>query len=169
MKFMKINNFLKVMMAAVAIVIGVSSCDSDDDDSAVAVADEVVGSYTGEQVITIMGDPEDDTATFKFVKSSDSSIDMIIPQSGEGMMVIPALTVKNIPLKKYNNGASGTLDSFTGTVINAKGEEKTFTVSKLMVVFDTNPKGKAVVATYVLKYGSMPFEMVTTFNGSKDK
>ena len=32
-----------------------------------------------------------------------------------------------------------------------------------------NPKGKAVVATYVLKYGSMPFEMVTTFNGSKDK
>jgi hypothetical protein len=168
MKFMKINNFLKVMMAAVAIVIGVSSCDSDDD-SVVAVADEVVGSYTGEQVITIMGDPEDDTATFKFVKSSDSSIDMIIPQSGEGMMVIPALTVKNIPLKKYNNGASGTLDSFTGTVTNAKGEEKTFTVSKLMVVFDTNPKGKAVVATYVLKYGSMPFEMVTTFNGSKDK
>ena len=168
MKFMKINNFLKVMMAAVAIVIGVSSCDSDDD-SAEAVADEVVGSYTGEQVITIMGDPEDDTATFKFVKSSDSSIDMIIPQSGEGMMVIPALTVKNIPLTKYNNGASGTLDSFTGTVTNAKGEEKTFTVSKLMVVFDTNPKGKAVVATYVLKYGSMPFEMVTTFNGNKDK
>lgn len=165
---MKINNFLKVMMAAVAIVIGVSSCDSDDD-SAEAVADEVVGSYTGEQVITIMGDPEDDTATFKFVKSSDSSIDMIIPQSGEGMMVIPALTVKNIPLTKYNNGASGTLDSFTGTVTNAKGEEKTFTVSKLMVVFDTNPKGKAVVATYVLKYGSMPFEMVTTFNGNKDK
>lgn len=165
---MKINNFLKVMMAAVAIVIGVSSCDSDDD-SVVAVADEVVGSYTGEQVITIMGDPEDDTATFKFVKSSDSSIDMIIPQSGEGMMVIPALTVKNIPLTKYNNGASGTLDSFTGTVTNAKGEEKTFTVSKLMVVFDTNPKGKAVAVTYSLKYGSMPFEMVTTFNGSKDK
>lgn len=168
MKFMKINNFLKVMMAAVAIVIGVSSCDSDDD-STVAVADEVVGSYTGEETIVIMGDPEDDTATFKFVKSSDSSIDMIIPQSGEGMMVIPALTVKNIPLKKYNNGASGTLDSFTGTVTNAKGEEKTFTVSKLMVVFDTNPKGKAVVATYVLKFGSMPFEMVTTFNGNKDK
>lgn len=168
MKFMKINNFLKVMMAALAIVIGVSSCDSDDD-SEVAVADEVVGSYTGEQVITIMGEPEDDTATFKFVKSSDSSIDMIIPQSGEGMMVIPALTVKNIPLTKYNNGASGTLDSFTGTVTNAKGEEKTFTVSKLMVVFDTNPKGKTVVATYVLKYGSMPFEMVTTFNGNKDK
>jgi hypothetical protein len=168
MKFMKINNFLKVMMAAVAIVIGVSSCDSDDD-SVVAVADEVVGSYTGEETIVIMGEPEDDTATFKFVKSSDSSIDMIIPQSGEGMMVIPTLTVKNIPLKKYNNGASGTLDSFTGTVTNAKGEEKTFTVSKLMVVFDTNPKGKAVVATYVLKFGSMPFEMVTTFNGSKDK
>lgn len=165
---MKINNFLKVMMAAVAIVIGVSSCDSDDD-SAVAVADEVVGSYTGEETIVIMGDPEDDTATFKFVKSSDSSIDMIIPQSGEGMMVIPALTVKNIPLTKYNNGASGTLDSFTGTVTNAKGEEKTFTVTKLMVVFDTSSKGKAVVATYVLKYGSMPFEMVTTFNGSKDK
>lgn len=168
MKFMKINNFLKVMMAAVAIVIGVSSCDSDDD-SAVAVADEVVGSYTGEETIVIMGEPEDDTATFKFVKSSDSSIDMIIPQSGEGMMVIPALTVKNIPLTKYNNGASGTLDSFTGTVTNAKGEEKTFTVTKLMVVFDTNPKGKAVAVTYVLKYGSMPFEMVTTFNGSKDK
>lgn len=165
---MKINNFLKVMMAAVAIVIGVSSCDSDDDDPAVAVAEQVAGSYTGDEVITIMGEPEDDDATFQFVKTSDSTVDMIIPQSGEGMMVIPPLTVKNIPLTKINKSITGKLDSYSGTVTNAAGAEKAFTVSNLVVIFEDVPKGKAVVVTFSLKYGSMPFDMVTTFNGNKN-
>ena len=165
---MKINNFLKVMMAAVAIVIGVCSCDSDDDEPVVAVAEQVAGSYTGDIVITVMGEPEDDDATFQFTKTSDTTVDMIIPQSGEGMMTIPPLTVKNIPLAKVNESIMGKLASYSGTVTNASGAEKAFTVSDLVVVFEDAPKGKAAVVTYSLKYGSMPFDMVTTFNGNKN-
>lgn len=166
---MKIKIFMNMMVAAVAIVLGTSSCSSDDDEPAVAVASQVAGSYTGDESITIMGEPEDDTATFVFAKASDNSIDMTIPQSGsEGPMVIPPLTVKNIPLTKVNESIVGKLSSFTGTVTNASGAEKAFTVSNLTVIFEDVPKGKAVVVSYTLKYGSMPFDMVTVFNGNRN-
>ncbi len=159
---------MTVMIAAVAIVMGMSSCSSDDDEQEVALAQQVVGSYSGDEVITIMGDPDDGSATFEFVKASDTSIDMTIPQSGsEGPMVIPPLTVKNIPLSKVNQSIVGRLSSFDGTVKNASGAEKAFTVSDLTILFEDVPSGKAVVVAYTLKYGSMPFDMVTTFNGSK--
>lgn len=153
-------------MGAVALVLGVCSCSSNDDDEPeVAVVTQVVGTYTGDEVITIMGEPEDGKATFQFTKASDTSIDMVIPQSGDGGMVIPPLTVKNIPIAKADKSIVGRLTSFAGTVINSAGAEKAFTVSDLMVVFEDVPQGKAVVVTYVLKYGSMPFDMVTAFNG----
>ena len=165
---MKFKSFMTMAMGAVALVLGVCSCSSDDDDEPeVPVAAQVVGTYTGDEVITIMGEPEDDTATFQFTKASDTSIDMIIPQSGDGGMVIPPLTVKNIPVAKVKESIVGKLTTFAGTVTNSAGAEKAFTVSDLMVVFEDVPKGKAVVVTYVLKYGNMPFDMVTAFNGDR--
>ena len=165
---MKIKSLIAMMMAAVAIVVGMSSCSSDDDEPEVALSAQVVGSYTGPEVITIMGEPEEDNATFVFSQSSETTIDMTIPQSGEGMMVIPPLTVKNIPLSKVNQSIMGRLSSFAGTVTNASGAEKAFTVSDVTVIFEDVPNGKAVVASFTLKYGSMPFDMVTTFTGNKN-
>ena len=165
---MKINSFLKVMMAAVAVVIGVCACSSDDDEPEVAVASQVAGTYTGTNVILIMGEGDEETVTYEFTKSSETTIDMTIPQSGDGMMAIPPLTVKNIPLTKIGKSITGSLSSYAGTVLNSAGAEKAFTVSNLMVMFEDVPKGKAVVATFTLKYGSMPFDMVTTFNGDKN-
>ena len=165
---MKIKSLIAMMMAAVAIVVGMSSCSSDDDEPEMALAAQVVGSYTGTEVITIMGEPEEDNATFVFSQSSETTIDMTIPQSGEGMMVIPPLTVKNIPLSKVNQSIMGKLGSFAGTVTTANGSEKAFTVSNVTVIFEDAPKGKAVVASFTLKYGNMPFDMVTTFTGNKE-
>ena len=165
---MKIKSFIAMMMAAVAIVVGMSSCSSDDDEPEVALAAQVVGSYTGMEVITIMGEPEEGTSTFVFSQSSETTIDMTIPQSGEGMMVIPPLPVKNIPLSKVNESIMGRLGSFAGTVTTANGSERAYTVSDVTVIFEDVPKGKAVVVSFTLKYGSMPFDMVTTFTGNKD-
>ena len=165
---MKIKSFIAMMMAAVAIVVGMSSCSSDDDEPEVALAAQVVGSYSGMEVITIMGEPEEGTSTFVFSQSSETTIDMTIPQSGEGMMVIPPLPVKNIPLSKVNESIMGRLGSFAGTVTTANGSERAYTVSDVTVIFEDVPKGKAVVVSFTLKYGSMPFDMVTTFTGNKD-
>lgn len=161
---MKIKSFMAMMVAAVTIVLGMSSCSSDDEPE-VAVATQVAGSYTGNEIVMVMGEESsNDTKTYSFTKVSDTTIDMAIPEMGMGgMMTIPPLTVKNIPLTKSGDAIMGKLDSFAGTVLNASGSERTFTISNITVALKDN----TVVVTFSLKYGSMPMSMETTFTGTK--
>ena len=164
---MKFKSLMTMMVAAVAIVLGNCSCSSDDDEPEVAVASQVLGTYSGNEVITIkVGDEEEEssneTKTYVFAKMSDTSIDMTVPEMGMGMMTIPSFVVKNIPLAKDGNTIKGKLASYSGTVKNAKGEEKAYVVSNVALIFND----KTVVATYSLKYGNMPFLMTTTFTGT---
>lgn len=154
---------LMTIMAAVVIVSGISSCGSDDDEQEAAVATQVAGSYKGNEVIMIMGEESsNDTKTYEFAKVSDTSVDMTIPESGEtGFMMIPKLMVKNIPLTKNGNTISGSVASYSGTVTNASGAEKAYTISNVAVVFSD----KNVAVTFSLKYGTMPMTMETTFTG----
>ena len=97
---MKIKSFMTMMVAAAAFVFSMSSCGSDDDAPEVAVATQVAGSYTGSELMIVMGEPDESTKTFEFTKSTDTSVDMMIPEYGEGMMSLPKMPVKNIPLTK---------------------------------------------------------------------
>ncbi len=160
---MKIKVFM-TMLAAVAVVVGFSSCGSDDDEPDTALASQVIGSYTGEEVMTVMGDDSNSTTTYEFTKSSDISVDMTIPPTaGGGPMALPALPVKNITLIKSGNNITGKVSLYSGTVTNSAGDEKSYTVSDLVAIFN----GKAVVVTYVLKYGNMPFPFVGKFTGTR--
>ena len=102
-----------------------------------------------------------DTKTYEITKTSDMTVDMTVPEWGMGMMTIPSFSVKNISLTKSGNSITGKLASYSGTVKNAKGEEKAYTVSDVTLMFSD----KTVVATYSLKYGNMPFLMMATFTG----
>ena len=161
---MKIKSFM-MMVAAATVVLGFSSCSSDDDESEVAVATQVAGSYTGKEVVMVMGEESsNETKTYLFAKTIDTAVDLTIPEMGMGgHMSIPALLVKNIPLKKIDNIINGNLSSYTGTVTNADGDEKAFTITKLAIVVDN----KNIAVTYSLKYGNMPMSMETTFIGTK--
>ena len=160
----KMKKLMMMMVAAVALVVSVSSCGSDDDDAPeVAVAEQVAGSYTGQEIMTVMGEPDEGTKTFVFVKSTDSSVDMTIPEYGEGMMSLPALPVKGITLTKSGNTITGKLAKYEGTVTDAKGGEKAYTVSDVTVIFSD----KTVVVTFKQKYGNMPFEFAGQFTGTK--
>ena len=158
---------LMTVMAAAAVVLGMSSCGSDDApaEAPVAVATQVEGSYSGNEVIKVMGsESSNTTTTYQFVKAADAAIDMTIPQSGEeGGMMIPALPVKNIPLTKNGNTITGKLDKYEGKVTTSAGAEKAYTISNLVVVFNSN----LVSVTFSLKYGNMPMTMETTFAGQK--
>ena len=160
---MKIRSFMTMMVAAAALVIGVSSCGDDKDEPEVAVAAQVAGSYTGNEVMTVMGEPDESVKTFEFTKATDISVDMTIPEYGEGMMSLPALPVKGITLTKNGNNIAGTLASYTGSVKNTDGAEKAYTVSNVTVLFND----KNVVVTFSLKYGNMPFDFVGQFTGTK--
>ena len=160
---MKIKSFLTMSFAAVALVLGVCACGSDDDEPEVAVADQVVGSYTGTEVLTVMGEVDESTETFEFSKSTDSSVDMVIPKYGEGMMTVPALTVKGIMLTKSGNTITGKLAKYEGVVKSADGSEKAYTVSDVTVIFSD----KTVVVTFTQKYGNMPFAFEGQFTGTR--
>ena len=159
---MKIKSFM-MMMATMAFVFGVCSCGSDDDEPEVSVATQVAGSYTGVEVMTVSGEDDEGTKTFEFTKATDSSIDMTIPEYGEGGMALPKMPVKGIVLTKSDNNITGRLASYSGTVTNASGAEKAYTVNDVTVLFSD----KNVVVTFTLKYGNMPFAFAGRFTGTK--
>lgn len=162
---MKIKSFMMMMVAAATVVLGFSSCGSDDDEPEVPVATQVAGSYTGQEIVMVMGEESsNEIKTYTFAKTLDTAVDLTIPEMGMGgSMTIPALLVKNIPLKKIDKTISGLLTSYAGTVTNAAGAEKAFTITNLAIVVDD----KNIAVTYSLKYGNMPMSMETTFIGTK--
>ena len=159
---MKIKSLTIALIASLATVLVTSSCSSDDEPEA-PVAAQVAGSYTGNEVIMVDNEESsNETKTYEITKVSDTSVDMTVPEWGMGMMTIPSFVVKNIPLAKSGNTITGKLASYSGTVKNAKGEEKAYVVSNVALIFND----KTVVATYSLKYGNMPFIMTTSFTGT---
>ena len=159
---MKIKSLTIALIASLATVLGTSSCSSDDEPEA-PVAAQVAGSYSGNEVIMLDNEESsNETKTYEITKVSDTSVDMTVPEWGMGMMTIPSFVVKNIPLAKSGNTITGKLASYSGTVKNAKGEEKAYVVSNVALIFND----KTVVATYSLKYGNMPFIMTTSFTGT---
>lgn len=159
------KKFLTMTMAVMALVVSMSSCSKDDDAPEVAVAEQVAGTYSGNEIVMVMGEESsNETKIYSFEKVTDTSVDMLIPEMGMGgHMSIPALQVKNIPLKKNGNTIGGELASYAGTVINADGAEKAFTITGLVILID----GNNIAVTYSLKYGNMPMSMETTLIGTK--
>ena len=159
---MKIKSLTIALIASLATVLGTSSCSSDDEPEA-PVAAQVASSYTGNEVIMVDNEESsNETKTYEITKVSDTSVDMTVPEWGMGMMTIPSFVVKNIPLAKSGNTITGKLASYSGTVKNAKGEEKAYVVSNVALIFGD----KTVAGTYSLKYGNMPFIMTTSFTGT---
>ncbi|MBE6249658.1 MAG: hypothetical protein E7106_10450 [Prevotella sp.] len=159
------KRFMTMTLAALAFVVSMSSCSKDDDAPEVAVAELVAGTYSGNEIVMVMGEESsNETKIYSFEKVTDTSVDMLIPEMGMGgHMSIPALQVKNIPLKKNGNTIVGELASYAGTVINADGAEKAFTITGLVILID----GNNIAVTYSLKYGNMPMSMETTLIGTK--
>lgn len=159
---MRIKSLTIALIASLATVLGTSSCSSDDEPEA-PVAAQVAGSYSGNEVIMVDNEESsNETKTYEITKVSDTSVDMTVPEWGMGMMTIPSFVVKNIPLAKDGNTIKGKLASYSGTVKNAKGEEKAYVVSNVALIFGD----KTVAGTYSLKYGNMPFIMTTSFTGT---
>ena len=161
---MKFKSFMTMTIAAMAFVMSMSSCSSSNDDAPeTPVANQVAGSYTGTEVMTVSGEADENTETFEFTKATDVSVDVTLPEYGEGMMTVPAMPVKGISLTKSGNTITGKLAKYEGTVKNAKGDEKSYTVTDFVVIFND----KTVVLTFKMKYGNMPFDFEGQFTGTK--
>ena len=158
------KKLMTMTIAAMAFVMSMSSCSSSNDDAPEApVANQVAGSYTGKEVMRVSGEADENKETFEFTKATDVSVDVTLPEYGEGMMTVPAMPVKGISLTKSGNTITGKLAKYEGTVKNAKGDEKSYTVTDFVVNFND----KTVVLTFKMKYGNMPFDFEGQFTGTK--
>ena len=161
---------MTMTLAAMAFVFSMSSCSSssNDDQPEVPLATQVVGSYTGTEIVLVNAEESsNETKTYQFTKVTDVSVDMVIPEVGMGMMTIPSIPVKNMPVTKNGNSITGKLDMYPPsediTVKNAQGEEKKFNIKDLTFILSD----KTIAVTFSLKYGNMPMWMDFQFTGSK--
>lgn len=153
-------------MAAMAFVFGMSSCSSSDDDAPeTPLAEQVAGSYSGNEIFVVDNEESsNETKTYKLTKITDTSVDLQIPEVGMGMMTIPSFPIKGISLSKDGNTVKGKLASYEGSVKGADGSDKAYTITDLTALFSD----KTVVVTYSLKYGRMPFPFTCTFTGTRN-
>jgi len=160
---MKITKFLAMMVAAVTMTMGFSSCGDDDDDAAGNASFAVEGTYSGDEVLTVMSEPFDRTTDYTFTKSSENTVDLVIPAiDAEGHMSLPELKIEGIVLTAGDKAVTGKLDSYEGTVV-VDGNTKAYTMSDVTVIFSE----ESVSVVYTLKYGNMPFPFAGTFTGTK--
>lgn len=154
-------------MAAMAFVFGLSSCGGDDDVPETPAANQVAGNYAGTETLTVDGEADESDEVIQITKVTDTTVDLVLPAYGEGMMTIPELPVKNIVVAKKGDDISGTITggTYTGTVTNSKGEEKTYTVNDFVLLY--NETNKTLILTFKMKYGNMPFVFEGLFVGEK--
>ena len=164
---MKIRKFMAMMIAAVSVCVGFTSCgDDDDDEIVIPAAETIAGNYTGEVTITVMGSDSKSNGTYEIKKIDDTHVSMTTPALGEGAMAMPAITVNSIPVTTSTiysaEVISATMAEAKGT-ITVNGAEKAYTFSNIVI----KNSGKKISIVYSLQYGKMPMTMDYSFTGEK--
>ena len=163
---MKMMKFMAMMVAAVTLSMGATSCDNDDDDvKPVPAAEAAAGTYTGDLSITVMGEESSyANAVYEIKAIDENTISLTTPAVGEGMMALPAITLEGLTVSQTaQNGVEAIVaskDEITGTI-----GEKSYTITGLTIAIV--PTMKTAGITYSLKYGKMPMAMVANYKGVK--
>lgn len=154
-------SFAAMMVAMLTFCVVFTSCSSDDDDT-VAAAKEIVGSYTGNLAMTVMGETSShDNITMKIEAVDDATVKVTLPACGEGMMSLPALEVPAVKVSGSNGAYAFSQENYAGTV-TVNGAEKKYTVT-----LQGTLKDKTLTVSYSVQYGKMPMPMIGKFVATK--
>ena len=160
------KKFMTMTLAAVAFVLGMSSCSSSSssNDDPQPLVTQVVGSWTGNEIFVVDNEESsNETKTYVFTKASEVTVDLVIPEVGMGMMTIPSFHVKGITLTEEGNTIKGKIAKYEGTVKGVDGSDKAYTITDLTALFS----GNTVIVSYSMKYGKMPFPFEARFTGTR--
>ena len=150
-------SFAAMMVAMLTFCVVFTSCSSDDDDT-VAAAKEIVGSYTGNLAMTVMGQASShDNITMKIEAVDNATVKVTLPAFGEGMMALPALEVPAVKVSGSNGAYAFSQENYAGTV-TVDGAEKKYTVT-----LQGTLKDKTLTVNYSVQYGKMPMPMIGKF------
>lgn len=150
-------SFAAMMVAMLTMCVAFTSCSNDDDDT-VAAAKEIVGSYTGNLAMTVMGQASShDNITMKIEAVDNATVKVTLPAFGEGMMALPALEVPAVKVSGSNGAYAFSQENYAGTV-TVDGAEKKYTVT-----LQGTLKDKTLTVNYSVQYGKMPMPMIGKF------
>lgn len=150
-------SFAAMMVAMLTFCVVFTSCSSDDDDT-VAAAKEIVGSYTGNLAMTVMGQASShDNITMKIEAVDNATVKVTLPAFGEGMMALPVLEVPAVKVSGSNGAYAFSQENYAGTV-TVDGAEKKYTVT-----LQGTLKDKTLTVNYSVQYGKMPMPMIGKF------
>ncbi len=154
-------SFAAMMVAMLTFCVVFTSCSSDDDDT-VAAAKEIVGSYTGNLAMTVMGETSShDNITMKIEAVDNATVKVTLPAFGEGMMALPALEVPAVKVSGSNGAYAFSQENYAGTV-TVNGAEKKYTVT-----LQGTLKDNTLTVSYSVQYGKMPMPMIGKFVATK--
>ena len=147
-------SFATMMVAMLTMCVAFTSCSNDDDDT-VAAAKEIVGSYTGNLAMTVMGQASShDNITMKIEAVDNATVKVTLPAFGEGMMALPALEVPAVKVSGSNGAYAFSQENYAGTV-TVDGAEKKYTVT-----LQGTLKDNTLTVSYSVQYGKMPMPMI---------
>ena len=150
-------SFAAMMVAMLTMCVAFTSCSNDDDDT-VAAAKEIVGSYTGNLAMTVMGQASShDNITMKIEAVENATVKVTLPAFGEGMMALPALEVPAVKVSGSNGAYAFSQENYAGTV-TVDGAEKKYTVT-----LQGTLKDNTLTVKYSVQYGKMPAAMIGEF------
>ena len=150
-------SFAAMMVAMLTFCVVFTSCSSDDDDT-VAAAKEIVGSYTGNLAMTVMGQASShDNITMKIEAVDNATVKVTLPAFGEGMMALPVLEVPAVKVSGSNGAYAFSQENYAGTV-TVDGAEKKYTVT-----LQGTLKDNTLTVKYSVQYGKMPAAMIGEF------
>ena len=150
-------SFAAMMVAMLTMCVAFTSCSNDDDDT-VAAAKEIVGSYTGNLAMTVMGQASShDNITMKIEAVDNATVKVTLPAFGEGMMALPALEVPAVKVSGSNGAYAFSQENYAGTV-TVDGAEKNYTVT-----LQGTLKDNTLTVKYSVQYGKMPAAMIGEF------
>ena len=154
-------SFAAMMVAMLTMCVAFTSCSNDDDDT-VAAAKEIVGSYTGNLAMTVMGQASShDNITMKIEAVDNATVKVTLPAFGEGMMALPALEVPAVKVSGSNGAYAFSQENYAGTV-TVDGAEKKYTVT-----LQGTLKDNTLTVSYSVQYGKMPMPMIGKFVATK--
>ena len=154
-------SFAAMMVAMLTFCVVFTSCSSDDDDT-VAAAKEIVGSYTGNLAMTVMGQAySHDNITMKIEAVDNATVKVTLPAFGEGMMALPVLEVPAVKVSGSNGAYAFSQENYAGTV-TVDGAEKKYTVT-----LQGTLKDNTLTVKYSVQYGKMPAAMIGEFVATK--
>ena len=156
----KTASFLAAILLFAGLSTSLSSCSDDDKNEPEApAAQSVVGSYTGDMSITVMGSTEtSENITFTLAAADDTHATLTFPTYGNPPMKIESFNIENLSVSKDGEAYKIARTGYEQTLSNGK---------KASGVIEGDVKGNQLNLKFTLQYGSMPMAMTGDFTGSK--